>query len=148
MRLLISDFRLQIEKRANTDTESAQRLLDYSIKLLAAFGTTTKKSEIENRTSEILIEPLSMRELEVLRLVAAGLSNKAIARRLVVAEETVKKHLKNIYGKLDAHSRRRPSARIESALKATSLLIPREYPFWGLSAPTFPRNMVIEISGF
>ena len=50
-------------------------------------------------------EPLTDRELEVLRLVAIGQSNEAIAEALVISIETVKKHLKNIYGKLDVHSR-------------------------------------------
>jgi LuxR family maltose regulon positive regulatory protein len=52
-----------------------------------------------------LSEPLTDRELEVLRLVAIGQSNEAIATTLVISIETVKKHLKNIYGKLDVHSR-------------------------------------------
>lgn len=48
---------------------------------------------------------LSPRELEVLHLIAAGLSNSDIAARLVVAESTVKKHVHNIFSKLDAQSR-------------------------------------------
>jgi LuxR family transcriptional regulator, maltose regulon positive regulatory protein len=52
-----------------------------------------------------LIEPLSEREREVLRLVAAGLSDRAIAERLILAIGTVKKHLNNIYGKLGVHTR-------------------------------------------
>jgi LuxR family maltose regulon positive regulatory protein len=55
--------------------------------------------------SPALVEPLSEREREVLRLIAAGLSNQAIADRLVVAISTVKKHVNNIYGKLDVQSR-------------------------------------------
>ncbi len=51
------------------------------------------------------VDALTERELEVLRLLAAGLSNKEIAGRLVVAPSTVKQHLKNIYGKLEVHSR-------------------------------------------
>jgi LuxR family transcriptional regulator, maltose regulon positive regulatory protein len=52
-----------------------------------------------------LIEPLSERELEILRLVAAGKSNKEIASALYIATGTVKKHLNNIFGKLGVKSR-------------------------------------------
>jgi LuxR family maltose regulon positive regulatory protein len=52
-----------------------------------------------------LVEPLSERELEVLRLVAEGLSNREIAEQLVVAVGTVKAHLHNICGKLDVQNR-------------------------------------------
>jgi LuxR family transcriptional regulator, maltose regulon positive regulatory protein len=55
--------------------------------------------------SQPLVEPLSSRELETLRLVAAGLSNRQIAAELVVAVGTVKRHLNNIYGKLGVASR-------------------------------------------
>ena len=52
-----------------------------------------------------LVEPLSERELEVLRLIAAGYSNQEIADRLVIAQGTVKRHINNIYGKLQVGSR-------------------------------------------
>jgi LuxR family maltose regulon positive regulatory protein len=52
-----------------------------------------------------MVEPLSVRELDVIKLLAQGLSDKKIAESLVIARETVHKHLKNIYGKLDVHSR-------------------------------------------
>jgi LuxR family maltose regulon positive regulatory protein len=52
-----------------------------------------------------LIEPLSDRELEILRLIAAGHSNEQIAQTLIIALGTVKKHVNNIYGKLGVHSR-------------------------------------------
>ncbi|MBI5033870.1 MAG: AAA family ATPase [Chloroflexi bacterium] len=58
-----------------------------------------------------LIEPLSERELEVLRLVAAGLSNLQIAKKLILSEGTVKTHVHNIYGKLDAQNRAQAIAR-------------------------------------
>jgi LuxR family maltose regulon positive regulatory protein len=52
-----------------------------------------------------LVEPLTSRELEVLRLMADGLSNSAIAQQLVVSVGTVKSHLKHIYSKLGVESR-------------------------------------------
>lgn len=58
-----------------------------------------------------LVEPLSEREREVLRLVAAGYSNAAIAARLVVAITTVKAHMRNIFAKLEVASRTHAVAR-------------------------------------
>jgi LuxR family maltose regulon positive regulatory protein len=52
-----------------------------------------------------LIEPLSERELQVLCLIATGLSNRQIADTLFLAIGTVKKHTNNIYGKLGVGSR-------------------------------------------
>lgn len=52
-----------------------------------------------------LVEPLTARELEVLRLIAEGDSNQAIAEKLVITVSAVKKHTGNIYGKLAVGSR-------------------------------------------
>jgi DNA-binding NarL/FixJ family response regulator len=54
---------------------------------------------------ESLVEPLTLRELDVLGLLADGLPNKAIAARLDISEETVKFHLASIFGKLGASNR-------------------------------------------
>ena len=51
------------------------------------------------------MEPLSKRETDVLRLLALGHSNYEIAERLVIAENTVKMHIKHLYDKLDVHNR-------------------------------------------
>jgi LuxR family maltose regulon positive regulatory protein len=68
--------------------------------LLAAFGESPPPPHTPTR-----IEPLSARELEVLRLMASDLSAPEIAEELVIAVSTVRSHIKHIYGKLDAHSR-------------------------------------------
>jgi LuxR family maltose regulon positive regulatory protein len=75
----------------------------YVGKILAAMGEATKTMQ----TSK-LVEPLSEREIEVLRLLVAGLSNREIAGKLVLSLGTVKTHIHNIYGKLE--SRNRPEA--------------------------------------
>jgi LuxR family maltose regulon positive regulatory protein len=58
-----------------------------------------------------LVEPLSERELEILRLVADGLTNQQIAERLILSVGTVKAHLHNIYGKLEVGGRTQAIAR-------------------------------------
>ena len=60
---------------------------------------------VSSEGSEALIEALTPREIEVLRLLAAGLGNKEIASRLAISEHTVKFHVSSIMGKLGAASR-------------------------------------------
>jgi LuxR family maltose regulon positive regulatory protein len=110
MRLLISDFRLKIEERARqTDRESLKRMRAYVSQLLAAFSKQPATTDLQSRTgnlkSEILPEPLSQRELEILRLLALGLSNRAIAERLVISVGTTKSHVHNILEKMGSDSR-------------------------------------------
>ncbi len=50
-------------------------------------------------------DPLSPRELDILRLVATGKANKEIAWKLSISEDTVKAHMKSIFGKLDVNDR-------------------------------------------
>ena len=59
----------------------------------------------EMRGDELLVDPLTPRELQVLSLVADGLPNKAIAAALGVSDETVKFHLGSVFGKLGAANR-------------------------------------------
>ncbi len=60
-----------------------------------------------------LVESLSERELEVLRLIGDGLSNRQIADRLVISVATAKKHVENVHGKLGVHSRTQALARAQ-----------------------------------
>jgi len=63
----------------------------------------------------VLAEPLSQRELEILRLIADGATNREIAAELVMTVNTVKKHVGNIFGKLGATSRTQAIARAREA---------------------------------
>jgi LuxR family maltose regulon positive regulatory protein len=109
MRLLIADFKAmtktQIDRMVSTNREIS---IDYLNKILAAFPDSSsspfRESIVDDLQSSIP-DPLSERELEVLHLMAAGLSNRDIARRDVVSINTVKTQVKSIYGKLGAHTR-------------------------------------------
>jgi LuxR family maltose regulon positive regulatory protein len=88
--------------------------LDYVRRLLAAFpfAEPEQATPLETQAPESdLIEPLSERELEVVQLIAAGLTNPEIASRLFLSVHTVKAHTHNIYGKLGVHNRTQAVAR-------------------------------------
>ncbi|HZU65847.1 MAG TPA: response regulator transcription factor [Ktedonobacteraceae bacterium] len=73
-------------------------------KLLVEYGRRGTRS-VSPSSSGVAEEELSAREIEVLKLLAAGASNREIAERLVLAEGTVKNHVSNILGKLHAGNR-------------------------------------------
>ncbi|MHB0877610.1 MAG: response regulator transcription factor [Anaerolineae bacterium] len=68
-------------------------------------GMVPGEAGVDPAANAALVEPLSPRELDVLRLIDSGLSNAEIADRLVVAQSTVKTHINSVYGKLGAKSR-------------------------------------------
>lgn len=76
----------------------------YPARLLEHFGTMPAEPSAG-------IEPISERELEVLRLIAAGLSNREIAGQLVISLSTVKGHTAHIFGKLGVQNRTQAAAR-------------------------------------
>jgi LuxR family maltose regulon positive regulatory protein len=129
------------KRRRSSMDEKQVRLLKYTNKLLSAFrsGSSIQSPPlIPEKTSHFPIkspsppkspstfqspisslrspfstnhEPLSQREKEILSLIAAGLSNQQVARRLVLAPSTINWHMKNIYSKLEVHSRTQAVAR-------------------------------------
>jgi len=121
-------LRLLIEKQSSN---LGDRLSDYVDKLLAAFTqpvaapnmTAPKSAIIDQKSGMIepevqpaknrLVEPLSERELEVLRLLRSELSGPEIAQQLFVSLNTVRTHTKNIFHKLGVNNRRAAVRRAE-----------------------------------
>jgi LuxR family maltose regulon positive regulatory protein len=86
---------------------------DYIARLLAAFEADKRDREGKPALPPAgsLIEPLSQRELEILKLIAQGLSNREIGERLFLALDTIKGHNRKIFDKLQAQSRTEAIAR-------------------------------------
>jgi LuxR family maltose regulon positive regulatory protein len=91
--------------------EAAKRGIapNYVHRLLTAFGLASDRTPVK----QVLIEPLSERELEVLRLLGTDLNGPEIARELVVSLNTMRTHTKNIYSKLGVDNRRAAVRRAE-----------------------------------
>ncbi|HLO31379.1 MAG TPA: LuxR C-terminal-related transcriptional regulator [Anaerolineales bacterium] len=82
--------------------KSKQIEAEYVAKLLSAVN---KVSGTTPPPTQLLIEPLTLREIEVLKLIEAGCSNQAIAAKLVISIATVKRHISNLYAKLGVKTR-------------------------------------------
>jgi LuxR family maltose regulon positive regulatory protein len=103
------------------EVRSSSVVPDYVRELLTAFAAISPESapaadptsDIRHPTSDI-VEPLSDRELEVLQLIAEGLTNQDIADRLYLSLYTVKAHARNIYAKLDVKNRTQAVAKAKA----------------------------------
>jgi LuxR family transcriptional regulator, maltose regulon positive regulatory protein len=99
--------------------ESAQRT-GSSLELIAYVSELVERwrsryqSETVLTTTSAVADLLSARETDILKLIAEGLSNKEIARDLVIAPETVKSHVKNIFAKLNVEKRAQAVSRAQS----------------------------------
>jgi DNA-binding NarL/FixJ family response regulator len=93
--------------RELADTDSAAMELDAARRVFEQLGAVPELARVEalSRTAGNIPGGLTPRELEVLRLVAAGKSNRAIATDLFLSEKTVARHMSNIFAKLDLSSR-------------------------------------------
>jgi LuxR family maltose regulon positive regulatory protein len=123
MQLLAAVHRLP--EAAAPEIMPRQGLPTYTDKLLAAFEADQQKIEdkpdltpaqplIEPEvrpTKDMLVEPLSQRELKILQLIAQGLSNRQISERLFLALDTIKGHNRKIFDKLQVQSRTEAVAR-------------------------------------
>jgi len=85
--------------------KSQSSRIDYTARVQADVVVTPTEDAMA------LVEPLTKRELEVLRLIAEGDSNRAIAEKLLITVSAVKKHTSNIFGKLNVDSRTQAVAR-------------------------------------
>jgi DNA-binding NarL/FixJ family response regulator len=86
------------------DSESAALELDSARETFRKLGAAPDLARLDG-TSSREVHGLSRRELEVLRLIASGKSNRQIAAELVISEHTVARHVQNIYAKLGLSSR-------------------------------------------
>ncbi len=94
--------------RALGDDDAATLELEAARDVFAQLGAAPDLDRIESpagRTGSVDVHGLTARELQVLRLVAAGKSNRDIASALVISEHTVARHLQNIFSKLGLSSR-------------------------------------------
>ena len=89
----------------NKMQDAGGRLQEYTVRLLPAFGQQPAAHPASG-IRQPLIEPLSERERDVLRLLRSDLDGPEIARALVIALNTLRTHTKNIYAKLGVSSRR------------------------------------------
>ena len=95
------------------DGDGARWELEAARDAFAALGATPDRARTEAALGGAEAQEtfgLTARELEVLRLVAAGKSNKQIASELVISEHTVARHVQNVFAKLDVSSRTAASA--------------------------------------
>jgi len=107
LRIFIAEGKPMMKLLSDLDSEHLKK---YANRILAVFPQH-QNVHSSSRVPQSLIEPLSERELEVLRLISQGLSNQEITQRLFVALSTVKGHNLRIFAKLQAKSRTEAVAR-------------------------------------
>ncbi len=101
----------------------------YTGKLLADFSAETGNRQ-KGAGEQVLVEPLSERELEILQLITDGLSNKEIGKKLFLSPSTIKWYTGNIYGKPGV------SRRTEAVSRARSLGLLND----GCNSPFYRRH--------
>ncbi len=98
-------------------TGSSQELISYASNLSVAWKSRYQTEPLQTTPTvaiSTISEPLSIREGDILELIAEGLSNKEIARNLAITPETVKSHVKHIFIKLNVERRAQAVSRAQS----------------------------------
>ena len=111
---LVHNLLAQLCYDASISDEHVLELRPYIHTLLARCPGSQVLANGARQLPEIIRQPLTPRENNVLRLIASGLSNKRIARRLDITPETVKSHAKSIFAKLAAQTRAQAVAHAEA----------------------------------
>jgi DNA-binding CsgD family transcriptional regulator len=96
--------------RALGDCDGARLEWEFALRVFREFGAESAVTRVDRLTKSLPTVPghadsLTRREIEVLRLIAKGRSNRLIARELDISEKTVARHISNIFNKLDVPSR-------------------------------------------
>ena len=103
-----------LQRAASGDRAKAQSLLEKSLSIATELGMKPLMARVTERLEQVQTQPyaapaypdgLTEREVEVLRLIAAGKTNLEIAEELVIAEGTARRHVANIYEKIGAANR-------------------------------------------
>ena len=107
MRLYLDQGEVMAERLRELLPQIAEKtVLTYARRILNAFDRGTGVSDLQAQvTGDVLLEPLSVQERKVLRLLAAGNSNAEIARELVVSVNTIRTQVQSIYRKLNVNNR-------------------------------------------
>lgn len=106
MKAVIAVLRTYLHKQREFSSHCRQIFHDFirlTRAIIAETGLTPEPSQMDGPPTAS--EPLSKREMEVLRCMAMGMSNEEIAQAIVVTVGTVKRHANNIYSKLNVHTR-------------------------------------------
>ena len=106
--LAAGPINLVLQRLKATSAEAEPILLDYVQRLLDALGPNALAAEMTASTLREVpwqVEPLTQKEMRVLKLLAEGYSNSAMSEKLFVSDSTVRTHLRNINMKLNAQNR-------------------------------------------
>jgi ATP/maltotriose-dependent transcriptional regulator MalT len=110
--VLIAQANLEVAQGERSRAARIRELLGEAQSIFRFFGNEVEVRRLQERLRHFgspsqasLPNGLSQREVEVLRLVAAGKTNREIAQALVLSEKTVENHLSNIYGKINVDNR-------------------------------------------